>query len=70
MKLISYLEQSEISYARFAEMIGASNGKVVHRYARGEQIPSRDFMARIVEVTGGAVTPNDFYDLPGSGEAA
>jgi hypothetical protein len=35
--------------------------------------PKPDVMSKIVEITQGAVTPNDFYDLPANepdGEAA
>lgn len=34
----------------------------------GRRIPNRTFMARIYELTRGAVSPNDFYDLPPLGQ--
>lgn len=44
------------------------------RLCRGARVPDRAQMARIREVTGGAVTPNDFYteppQAPSAGEAA
>lgn len=33
----------------------------------GNNIPSAPFMQNIVNLTDGAVTPNDFYALPASG---
>ena len=38
--------------------------ETVRRYESGQRIPSRQHMARIYLATGGAVAPNDFYDLP------
>jgi transcriptional regulator with XRE-family HTH domain len=49
------------------EDLGAKLGcekPTVARYEAGTRIPERDTMRRIYVVTDGAVTPNDFYDLP------
>lgn len=59
MTLTEYLAQQELDAARFAEKIGVS-GEAVRRYARGERFPRKAIMRRIVEVTGGAVGPQDF----------
>lgn len=34
----------------------------------GRRIPGRDFMVEIYKLTRGAVTPDDFYDLPPIGQ--
>jgi DNA-binding transcriptional regulator YiaG len=38
-----------------------------YSWERGTSIPQSDQMVRIVEMTAGQVTPNDFYDLPDLG---
>lgn len=64
MQLKTWLQDKGVSYAEFARRIGASNGKVVQRYAERERMPEPTMMTKIVEATDGAVQPNDFYDLP------
>lgn len=61
MKLKTYIESHGLSPARFAAMIGVSQ-PAVHRYVHNGRIPQRAVMLRISEVTGGKVTPNDFYE--------
>lgn len=61
MKLAAWLSERKISQAAFAEMIGSSQSQVA-RFAADARIPNRPTMLRIVEVTDGAVGPNDFYD--------
>lgn len=63
MKLNEYLKNNCLTNGMFAETLGIS-AEAVRRYRRGIRIPSADMMLRIVEVTGGEVTPNDFYSLP------
>lgn len=65
MKLESYLEKTKTSVADLAALLGVKR-QTVYSYLRKEKIPSADTMARVVEVTGGAVTPNDFYDIGGN----
>lgn len=62
MKLKTYMERHKLSPARFAALIGVSQ-PAVHRYVHNGRIPQRDVMLRIVEATGGKVTPTDFYDV-------
>ncbi len=59
MKLRSYLEKNGISERAFADRIGCSQASV-NRYC-GERIPEPDTMRKIIEITGGEVTANDFY---------
>jgi hypothetical protein len=37
-------------------------------WERGRNIPSRTYMPRVFSFTRGAITPNDFYDLPPIGQ--
>lgn len=63
MQLSSYLSDNDISIPQFAQKIGAANRTIVWRYVNGIRRPSKEMLARIYDVTNGAVTPNDFYDL-------
>jgi hypothetical protein len=65
MKLADWLEAHSITDARFGEMIGAAR-QAVHRYRAGGRVPDKVMMSRIVKVTGGAVSPNDFYEVESS----
>lgn len=62
-----YLKDNGISNAAFAAMLGASEA-TVSRLRSGKQTPSFPLVAKIADVTAGAVTPNDF--LPGDGRRA
>ncbi len=70
MKLHDYMKKHGMTNADLAREIGVSN-EAVRLYKRRQhpkRIPSAEVMRRIVRVTGGAVQPNDFYEL--DGEAA
>jgi predicted transcriptional regulator len=43
-------------------MIGSSP-QAIYRYEDGDRVPAPKVMHKIVEVTGGDVTPNDFFNL-------
>lgn len=62
MKLATYLKANAIRPAAFAESIGVDTS-TVYRLKGDGQIPSPEIMRKIVDATGGAVQPNDFYDL-------
>lgn len=63
MKLQAYLTSRDCPAREFGRRLGVSPAAVA-RYAAGKRIPAPDVMRRIVVETDGAVTPNDFYDLP------
>lgn len=65
MRLKTYLELRKISPAAFGEMVGASEPGVV-KWMRGERVPRRETMRKIMDVTDGAVGPSDFLDGPGT----
>ena len=56
-----------------AEQIGVTPS-AVYRYADGTRIPGRETMPKLVKLTGGAVTANEFFGIEeadlSSGEAA
>ena len=59
MKLAAYLAREGLTNVAFARHTGLSEG-TVSLLARDEIWLSRDTASRIVEATGGEVTPNDF----------
>ncbi len=69
MTLSEFLKQRDLTITCFAKMIGVT-APAAWRYCNGERIPRPITMRRIVEVTGGAVQPQDFYSLDTDGEAA
>lgn len=69
MKLSAWLSENKVSQQAFADAIGSSQSQVA-RFAAGTRIPNRGAMAKIVRVTDGAVTANDFYAVESAPEAA
>lgn len=63
MKLNAWLAASPLKDHEFAGKIGVSR-VTLFRLKKGLRPPKRDVMTKINEVTEGAVTPNDFFDLP------
>ena len=64
MNLESYLRERELTLSDFARTLLVTP-EAVRRYVSGERLPTREIMARIVAATGGAVTPNDFFESAG-----
>jgi transcriptional regulator with XRE-family HTH domain len=69
MTLSAWLTAQNLSDVAFAAQIGVTR-QALYRYKHGERFPHRDVMARIIDATDGAVTPNDFMQSAGDGEAA
>lgn len=70
MTLDQYRKSNRLSLAALAAQLGASHATVVRRWCLPlehpqSMIPSPQFMLRIVDLTGGAVQPNDFYRTAG-----
>lgn len=61
MTLDDYLKSLGITEAQFADRIGAHQSTV--NRLRAGSIPSKELMAKIVEVTDGRVRADDFYGL-------
>jgi TorA maturation chaperone TorD len=60
MKLKEYFIREGITASQFAARIGRAVSTVT-RLANSETVPEPDTIAKIVEATGGAVQPNDFF---------
>lgn len=63
MKLKQFLIEKNLSAAEFGRLIGVRSRMTICRYVSGERMPDRSVMTKIVEVTHGAVTPNDFHGV-------
>ena len=63
MKIRAYLKLNKITQGEFADIIGASP-QAISCFCLGQRIPRPDVMRKIFDATNGAVTPNDFFDLP------
>lgn len=63
MKLHEWISENRLKDAHFAEMAGLHRVQV-HRILKKGKRPSDDEMQAIYTTTCGAVTANDFYDLP------
>lgn len=61
--LKNFLKVTEMTPEVFAASVECSRVAVI-RYLSGARIPSKKIMKKIFDVTGGQVTPNDFYELP------
>jgi hypothetical protein len=61
MKLIDYLSSKNLTQAEFARILKDSPQNV-SRYVDGRK-PDDKKMQAIIDVTGGLVQPNDFYDV-------
>jgi len=55
--------QEQLSVANAAARVPIAR-QTWHSWERGQTIPPKPLMQRLFEMTGGAVTANDFYDLP------
>lgn len=66
MTLESYRKSKSLSYADLARLLGVSHATMVRRWCRpfgaeDKVIPTVRYMERIINLTHGSVTPNDFY---------
>lgn len=61
MTLSDYIHVQGLSAHQFAERLGGVTASGVTKWARGDRVPRPDQMRRIYEVTGGVVSPNDFF---------
>lgn len=72
MKLRAYRAMANLTQQALANRLGMLELSII-KYEGGITIPSREAMLRIYQVTGGLVTPNDFFDLdliPKTGDVA
>nr|DAY65764.1 MAG TPA: helix-turn-helix domain protein [Caudoviricetes sp.] len=59
MKLCEYLKEKKMSQADFAKKIGVTQG-IISYYINGRGMPTRKNMRKIINITGGMVTADDF----------
>ena len=68
MRLSEYLEQKNLTPSQFGELAGLPRSSVEHYSAPLDdpyyRRPGKRATDAIYLATGGAVTPNDFHDLP------
>jgi transcriptional regulator with XRE-family HTH domain len=69
MKLEAWIESTGRTSASFARDLGVE-ASTIHRIVRRERKPSHALMEKIAQATEGAVTPNDFFDVPDTPDAA
>lgn len=62
MKLGKYLKDNRITDEEFGQKVGATT-HAVGKWRRGERRPRDGFMRKIVLVTAGSVSPNDFMSF-------
>jgi transcriptional regulator with XRE-family HTH domain len=63
MQLDEWMRRNGKTYQDVADALGVDD-VTIGRYARGERRPRWDVLTRLVEVTGGDVTANDFLPPP------
>lgn len=63
-KLRAWRIEHNLSQAEMGNLIGISS-VAVGRYERG-RMPEAAIMQKIIDITAGAISANDFFDLPDS----
>jgi transcriptional regulator with XRE-family HTH domain len=63
MTLSEYLAQQSIKVSAFAAKVGVPPS-TISRVIKRQREPGLDLLAKIMEATDGAVTPNDFLSAP------
>jgi hypothetical protein len=63
MQLSDYMDRNGLNDDTFGKLIGRDRTSV-YRLRAGLTKPTADLLQTIADKTGGAVTPNDFFDLP------
>lgn len=61
MTLAEYIAETGETHEQLAHRIGECSVGGLRKWLRGDRIPQKDQMDRIVAATGGKVMPNDFY---------
>ena len=62
MKLEEYMKKSGLKIGDFAREIDVTN-MAVHNWISEKRTPNQVMMQKIVSITKGEVTPNDFYGV-------
>lgn len=67
--LVTWRKSRGLSQAQLAKRLGCTQPTVSLAESGRRGPPGNDFILKVHEVTGGAVQPNDFYDLAPTSEA-
>ena len=65
----TWRKQRDLTQEQMADLLGVSASSL-SRMERGEQWPDREFFEKLISVTDGAVTANDFLCIDQREEAA
>lgn len=69
MKLADWRNAAGLTQEELADKIGLTPLSIA-RYENGTRVPIPTVMRQLYELSGGSVTPNDFYALPDIGARA
>jgi hypothetical protein len=66
MTLDQWRHRKRLSYSKLAKLLGTPHATIARRWClpaehKDRMIPSPKYMARVVQLSDGSVTPNDFY---------
>ncbi len=66
MTLDQWRIKKRLSYKKLAKLLGAPHATVARRWClptdhKDRVVPSKKYMQRVVQLSDGSVTPNDFY---------
>lgn len=62
MKFADYLKKENITQEDAAKSLETTQGSI-SRWVKGDFIPNKETMQKIVAFTNGEVQPNDFYEV-------
>ena len=71
MRLCQWMTEQGVTARQLQRLLGLGSHNSVYRYLRvergepGGQVPESRVMRRLIALTGGAVTPNDFHGING-----
>lgn len=60
MRLIDWMRQANLSDTDVADRVGGVSAHAVKKWKYGERIPRRAELLKLVEISEGKVSPNDF----------
>ena len=59
--LRTWMKDNQIGVTALQRLIGVRSPATIYRYLDGRNVPRKQYMARIMEVTKGEIGPDDFY---------
>lgn len=60
MRLIDWMREANLDDGQVADLVGGVSGHAVKKWKYGERIPRRAELLRLIEISSGKVSPNDF----------